>query len=130
LLLLRLELNVEKRITAPPNKEVAGSSVFCKLFVVVPHLAGRGGEVVRRCGEVGVGLFLSACREGEGEKQSAAPSFSPKRSWMGGNHRLLPAPVAMVVSALGRSWLMPASGLGSSHPRRCTLPCCRPELFT
>jgi hypothetical protein len=73
---------VERRNTVSPNKEVAGSSVVCKLFAVVSHLAGRGGEVVRRCGEVGVVLFLLACRGGEGEKQSTAPSFAPKRSWM------------------------------------------------
>jgi hypothetical protein len=82
LLLLWLEPGVAERSTVPPRKLVAGSSVVCGFFAVVPHLAGRGGEVVRRYGEVGVVVLLSACRGGEGEKLFAAPSSAHRRSWM------------------------------------------------
>jgi hypothetical protein len=82
LLLLWLELGVAERKTVPPNKLVAGSLSVCGFFAVVPHLAGRGGEVVRRCGEVCVVMLLSACRGGEGEKLFAALSSAHRRSWM------------------------------------------------
>jgi hypothetical protein len=60
LFLLWSELGVAGRSTVPPNKWVAGSLLVCGFFAVVPHLAGHGGEVVRRCGEVCVVVLLSA----------------------------------------------------------------------
>jgi hypothetical protein len=64
LLLLWLKLSEVERNTVPPNKLVAGSSVVCGFFAVVPHMAGRGGEVVRRYSEVCVVVLLSACHGG------------------------------------------------------------------
>jgi hypothetical protein len=66
---------VAERNTVPPNNLVAGSSVVCGFFAVVPHLAGRGGEVC-------VVVLLSACRGGEGDKLFVAPSSAHRRCWM------------------------------------------------
>jgi hypothetical protein len=103
-----------ERNTAPPNKLVAGSSVVCRFFVVVPHLAGRGGEVVRCYGDVDVLVLLSACHGGEGEKLFSAPSSALRWSWM---WRDSTSPLCSGRLGGGRDWEVPVSvGIGARIP--------------